>query len=539
MKLRILALVLVAALLLAGCARTDFRGEYQSPEDTAADSGGEDFIRYADMTYTRPDMDRIRQSLNDACTVAQAGDARATMKAVFAFYDEYDWFYTCYSLADIRYSGDLTDAQWEEEYNYCVENSAAVDAMLEELYYSLAQSPSREALESDKYFGRGFFDAYDGDNLWDETFTALLERENTLENRYYALATQALAYESGTEEYYDACADDMAGLLAELIGVRQEMARYWGYDDYPQFAYDFYYYRDYTPEQVEAYLEAIRRELVPIYRKLDDSVWDWANRYCSETETFAFVRQAAQNMGGAIWEAFRLMEEAGLSDIAYGENKYNSSFEVYLTSYQEPFLFMNPELTRYDCLTLAHEFGHFCNDYACYGSYAGVDVLEFFSQSMEYLLLCYGDKTEQLTRVKLADSLCTYVEQAGFASFEQRMYSLTGEDLSAEGLYALYEEVALAFGFDSVGYDPREFVEITHFYTNPMYVVSYVVSNDAAMQLYQLEQAEAGAGLALMEENLSAEYDYFLDFLEAAGLESPFGAERLAQVRRTFEDALR
>ena len=39
----------------------------------------------------------------------------------------------------------------------------------------------------------------------------------------------------------------------------------------------------------------------------------------------------------------------------------------------------------------------------------------------------------------------------------------------------------------------RDFVVIGHFYTDPMYIISYVVSNDAAFQLYQMELEELTA----------------------------------------------
>ena len=68
-----------------------------------------------------------------------------------------------------------------------------------------------------------------------------------------------------------------------------------------------------------------------------------------------------------------------------------------------------------------------------------------------------------------------------------------------------------------------------------MYIFSYVTSNDAAMQLYQLEQQEKGAGLALLEENLATQEISFLAFLNSAGLESPFEPSRIQAVRKTFE----
>ena len=77
---------------------------------------------------------------------------------------------------------------------------------------------------------------------------------------------------------------------------------------------------------------------------------------------------------------------------------------------------------------------------------------------------------------------------------------------------------------------------ITHFYTNPMYILSYVLSNDAAMQIYQLELENSGDGLEIYEENLTNSEPSFLAFLDSAGLEAPFG--RIASVARTFRSLL-
>lgn len=532
---KVLAMILALAVLMTGCGGLDFEGYFAAWKSLL---GGSAITPYEAMEYERPDMGRIREALDEAIQEADGEDGQAILEAVYRFYDEYDWFYTCAALANIRYSGDLTDSYWSEEYSWCMENSVQVDEALENLYYALAKSPARQQLEED-FFGLDFFDSYEGENQWDAAFTALLEEEAGLQNQYYTLSQQALEGQYGTLDYYDAYGQEMAQLLVDLIRVRQTQAEYWGYDRYDQFANDYYYYRDYTPEQAVAYLEGIGRELKSLYQKTyEENLWDMAYGASPERETMAYLRTVTENMGGKAAEAFDLLEQAGLYDISYGENKYNSSFSVYLYSYQEPFIFMNPTLSQYDKLTLAHEFGHFCCDYVSYGSYAGVDVLEIFSQGMEYLSLCYGEDTEDLTQVKMADSLSIYVEQAAFASFEQRMYGLEGEGLSVEGLCSLYEDIAEEFGFDAPGYDRREFVDITHFYTNPMYILSYVVSNDAAMQLYALELETPGAGRELWEAHLATEEVYFLEFLESAGLESPFEEGRIEKVKALFQKTL-
>lgn len=534
--LRLIALALVC-IMLTGCSAV---AQYLEALNATFGYGSTERIPYSEMTYTRPDMSELTNILSDACNAAAGEEVEPIIHKIWAFYDAYDLFYTNYSLADIRYSGDLTDSYWEAEYNFCSENSPSVDAMLEELYYALAKSPCLEELESEEYFGAGYFDSYQGENNWDEGFTALMEQESALVSRYYELAGQASEYEMRSEEYYNAFFDDMAQVLVDLVSLRHDIAGYWGYDDYNQFATDFYHYRDYPLADSRAYLDEIRAELVELYRQMNQSgIWEDSFAYSSEAETYGYVRQMARNMGGTVEEAFDVMNKYGLYDIAYGENKYPSSFEVYLSSYQAPFVFMCPDMSNYDHLVFTHEFGHFCNDYASWGSYAGVDVLEFFSQGLEYLSLCYVEGTEQLTKVKMADSLSLYVEQAAFASFEMRMYDIPEEELSVEALKSLYDQVAMEYGFESVGYDAREYVTINHYYTNPLYILSYVVSNDAAMQLYQMEREESGSGLKIYEENLATGEYYFLSFLDAAGLESPFAEGRLRTVRETFEEILK
>ena len=164
-----------------------------------------------------------------------------------------------------------------------------MDAALETLNYTLAQSPCRDALEAD-FFGEGFFDGYQGENIWESELTQLLSREAQLQSQYYELSEQALDYDPGTKEYYDACADGMAQLLVDLIELRQEIADYCGYRDYAQFAYDFYYYRDYTPRQAEAYLEQIRQTLAPVYREtVTEDIWEPSYVSCSEKQALDYV----------------------------------------------------------------------------------------------------------------------------------------------------------------------------------------------------------------------------------------------------------
>ena len=77
-----------------------------------------------------------------------------------------------------------------------------------------------------------------------------------------------------------------------------------------------------------------------------------------------------------------------------------------------------------------------------------------------------------------------------------------------------------------------------HFFTSPFYIFSYVTSNDAAMQLFEMEMAEPGSGRELYGEYVTGCSPYFMEFLEEAGLQSPFDPERLTAVRETIQNVL-
>lgn len=532
-KKALVALILVLSLVLGGCGVVDLEAWFQELDNILTTPSS-----FSHMEYTRPNPEALTQAaLEVEQALSQQPDVETLMERVHGFYDLYHDFCTNYALANIHYCKNLTDAYWEQEYNYCLEASAQADGKLDRMLYALADSPLREELEGEEYFGDGFFDAYVGESLWDEEFTALMEREAQLQSEYYDLCAQAGEVPYYSEAYFDTYGTRMAQLLVKLVKLRRQIAQQAGNSDYLSFAYDFYYDRDYSPQQTEALLEEIRTHLVPLYRKVAKSdVWELGSTASTEAQTFTYVKKAAQAMGGRVKEAFSQMEQRDLFDISYGENKYDASFEIFLPSYNAPYVFVNPTGRVYDKLTFAHEFGHFCNDYASGGSVSGIDVAEVFSQGMEYLSLCYGENPTELEKLKMADGLSIYVEQAAYADFEQQLYAM--EEITAEKIRQLYDRVGQQYGLDVWQWDSRSFVCISHFFTAPGYVISYVVSNDAALQLYQKEQKAQGQGLACLEENLDTQKVGLLEFLTEAKLESPFEKGRMEQVAKLFASRL-
>lgn len=528
-KIICIILALALSLSLAGCSPDQLLGLFVKEEAPTP-------THFEKMQYTRPNPEDLQNALEETCLAVDSQNIHRALDAVEAFYETYNRFDTNVTLAFIYYTLDTTDEQWQEENSVCTEMVPQQEAILDALCEHIAASDLRQELE-EGYFGEGFFTYYDTNTDWDETMTRLLEEEAALIDEYYTLSRNADTYPEGPNAYYNANYESLAQLYAQLILKRREIARESGYDDYASLAFEQYHQRSYTPAQAKVFLENISRYITPAYREvvLSDI---WYLDSCQSSETFAYVQAAANAMGGTPAEAFAVLTDNQLYDIAHNTTKYAGAYETYLWAYNVPFIFVNPYMSEDDKLTFAHEFGHFTNDYACSGSTASTDVAEIHSQAFEYLSLCYTENCETLSRYKLADSVATYAESAAFALFEQLAYELPEEDLTPENLYSLFEQTGNQFGFNAYTWNPKSFVTIHHFYTQPMYTLSYAISNDLAMQIYEAELESPGAGLAIYEQCLNGEQEDIGRFAELYGLTNPLEEERLRVAAAFLEEKL-
>ena len=181
------------------------------------------------MKYTRPSMTKLEQVLEESCAVALESDSiKKVEQAIWNYYDVYDDFYTNQNLAMIAYFRDLTDSYWQAEYAYCTQYSAQVDAGLDRLYRSLAQSPIRETLEGDDYFGADYFDSYEGESIYDDYLTGLFSQEAALVGQYQTLWSDSSEAEYYSDAYFEEYGSQMAEVFLELVRLRQEIASYVG-----------------------------------------------------------------------------------------------------------------------------------------------------------------------------------------------------------------------------------------------------------------------------------------------------------------------
>lgn len=572
-KLTAIISLMLAALMLSSCAVADalplpgrlLGGIIEGISNAL--SGSAEGVPFSEMEYVRPDMDAIGERIIAATDALESNASypRISDKITQCITDYYD-FQTAYALADIHSCLDATDEYWAEEYSYCTESSAELQQLFDELCYACAASKRAERIERD-FFWEGFCEDYADpeDSIYTDEAVELMQREAGLLSEYRtALAAPVIIVDGEELDYYTAlyeCEDAgeynrlfmeyyyqyneyLADIYIRLIRVRRELAEEMGYASYRDMQFDYAFSRDYTPEQAERYIEDIRTYAVPVYLSAAPYYYLYD---VQEEDLEAIVGSAAAAMGGCIEDTFSFIYDCGLYDLSYSDFKANMSFTTYIPNYDAPYVFVDPQGSEADILTFCHELGHAADAWYNYNADESLDLSEVFSQSLEYLMPAYmsdsldSETIDELYRMKMYDTLECYVQQSSFAQFENEVYAMNDDELSAESINALSLRLAREYGYLAEGYEDYyalSWIDIVHFFEYPFYVISYPVSCDVALQIYELESEEPGAGLDKYLELLPRGAVTLVQAAEEVGLESPFAGGRVERAIRAVEAKL-
>ena len=455
--------------------------------------------------------------------------------------------------------------------------SKAEQKLFDEMYYACAGSPLGAELEED-YFWEGFCEDYadPDDSYYNDESVALMQRESELVSRYRDIVADPVIEWKGEEvafyelledlsdysdvqgyydylgalmTYYETYNEPLAEVYIDLMRVHEDMAKAMGFDTAEEMEFVFGFDRDYTPGDAAVFIDDVKTYLVPISVWAEERGLSYSITYSplSAEDLYPALRGVAESIGHGCTEAFSFMDKYELCDYEPSVYKANTSFQTYLSMYDAPFVFLNPEGTTRDLVTFVHEFGHFTDSYTNFDAAETIDLAEVYSQALEFLSLSHMDgllpasDVDALRTGKMLDALDTFIQQASFADFESKAHAIGPDELTAEKLNELALQATRDFGYCPEGFE--EFMQyfwmdITHLFEYPFYVISYPVSLDVAMQLYVLEVGEAGSGLDKYFEMMPRDYDTFMETVTENGLESPFAEGGLASIAQVIADTI-
>lgn len=548
---RMLCLFLIIALLfsLSGCILFSFGVTDLDSLRPIVHDFRDDIVPFGEMEYERPSVSELSE-LADEVTELVDGDEVSSelISALDDFYLAYRHYLTMSNLVMIRSDLESSDSYLAEENALCSQMSAKAEQILSDLLRYCANSSICDELDEvyfDGYLAENYAEG-EGYNYTDR-IVELLSEESRLVSEYEALSVEMLYVDIDETECWDDFNSDAAEIYIELIKVRRSLAEEFGYDSYVEMAYDDFG-RDYSPDDIEKYTEAIKKHISPLYEKalLNGSFYSMFNVGSMRPErSFRTVQKCLSALDPTLDECMSFMKKYDLYDISDSSGKILSSYTTYLQDYDSPFLFVCPDSTKADILTIAHEFGHFCDEYINYDEDYSLDTMEMLSQGMEYMLIANledEELKEELRAYKLADVLALYVDQGCYSEFEHRAYALPDSELTVDGLNELFAEVADDYGFSLAYYEEYLnyiWIQVPHMFEYPFYIISYCVSDSAAFNLYMMELENKGSGFEAYMELLSdSDAADFLELIEQHDLPDPISPRTIKNIAKIIKSEI-
>jgi oligoendopeptidase F len=155
---------------------------------------------------------------------------------------------------------------------------------------------------------------------------------------------------------------------------------------------------------------------------------------------------------------------------------------------------------------------------------------------MQYYDEFFGDLSQAAVVEKLQDALYSLITGCMEDEFQQEVYE--DPDITLREMNKLYGELAEEYGLaDIYGTEGTEWVLIPHTFQTPFYYISYAVSMESALELWEISLHDRDRAVSLYDTLLSRDQNVgFADTLEGIGLSDPFGGELIRKLCGTVKE---
>ena len=317
--------------------------------------------------------------------------------------------------------------------------------------------------------------------------------------------------------------------------------------NYLDFAYDYYYSRDYQYEDAVPFINYVKQYFVPILKnkkKLDRptsvdsdllkiiSSYNLCNRRANMCDLF---ESYANEMGGNYLTAYNNAFKYGYYCFSDNSNSMGTAYEWNLNGINDAVLFFSRNYQ--DVLSVAHEFGHY---YSCIQN-GGIrkndayDLQETYSQANEFTFCTYlleqkKDDSKAATYnyyvdQKIYDSVSQIINEAVITEIEQ--FAFTTPDLTKETLITAVNSI-----LDSYEGTASDTYFMAPCLTSPCYYISYATSLMEALQFAALSFDGAKQTYTKLIES-TGRYT-MIERWENAGLTSPFDEKTFQTLAKLF-----
>ena len=333
----------------------------------------------------------------------------------------------------------------------------------------------------------------------------------------------------------------MGPVLVELINVRNQIAKAYGWDNYYDMGWETDYWRDYSWQDYLVIRDSALKYLFPLEDALYNVGYDY-NAYMyggdgydwSLTDFYAFLSQS-QRLPEKVRDAFGQLADTNAVIFAPSTAR-EGYYTALLAPYGMPVIYWSQDNCMYDMIGLSHEGGHAISAVMCKGRafdwnmFSSIDLSEVQSQSSTLLLAdemaAYRPELADDIRVMcLYDVVSTIPWQCIHTDVERALY--TNGELTLEKANQIATAAVADWNYvEDYCYADMNYDWVTDSFIadSPVYTESYVVSAAASLALWLETEENEGVGLQKylqLQEMDSAKYD-FREALEILGLDEIF-----------------
>ena len=414
-----------------------------------------------------------------------------------------------YSIAMTLYYCDDKNEELEKIYNDMQNYYTDLVAK----FYSLSE-PWYDSMYRDFFFYGATEDeikAFLGDSkaLSNPEYTALKSRNDAIELEFNSIDNPTST-------------DEILELYAEFVDNNNKMAAILGYDNYLEYAYKSVYDRDYTYQEVAAFVDYVREYISPVYNGTYAKWGKITGGNLSEATIEEYYNVVSYSFfeNGIANELFNdYIDDMNMAftsnpdkQISFSDHlnnlmsdgnlfrgTYEGAYVTFLNAKKIPLAYFGK---NYDnTTTVAHEFGHYMNDIYNLGEYnQSFDLLETHSQGDEMLFIYFVRDNvseaafELIETYQLLSTLSTVMSAVQVDCFEQAIYLNSYDGPNSDVIMAdgkitsdeydlLYASISEDLGI-AEAYRQDDYWRYGMTITSPCYYISYSISAINSLQLY-------------------------------------------------------
>ena len=367
---------------------------------------------------------------------------------------------------------------------------------------------------------------------------------------------------------------DLDEIFDQMVKVRDRMAKKMGCKNFVELGYYRMGRLCYGPEEVKAFRENIRKDVVPVVARLRTEigkklgvdrlmVYDYDLIFPQgdpapkggKEAIFAAARAMYHDMSPETGRFFDFMLETEAFDVESRKHKWGGGYCTSFMAYKQPFILANFNGTAGDVDVVTHEAGHAFADYTIADNkyvvelnVGGMETAETHSMSMEFFAWPYmenffGEDAGRYKFMHLLDALSFLPYGTIVDDFQRQVYE--NPDWTPEDRKAAWRRLEAAFrphlSFDGVPYleEGTRWQYQMHIYETPFYYIDYCLAQTAAFCFLLKSREDYDDAFArYLRLSRQGGEKVWTDLLEEAGFPSPFEPGALKTLSERVEALL-